>query len=79
MILRQQSPIYLSIKTNKHNMKKVIFTMLVAGTMMITSCGQSTKTEETQTTADSTSVATDSTKISVDSTLVDTTSVHSVK
>ena len=53
--------------------------MLVAGTMMITSCGQSTKTEETLTTADSISVATDSTKISVDSTLVDTTSVHSVK
>lgn len=60
-------------------MKKVIFAMLVAGTMMITSCGQSTKTEETPTTADSTSVATDSTKISVDSTLVDTTSVQSVK
>jgi hypothetical protein len=60
-------------------MKKVIFAMLVTGTMIIASCGQSTQTEETLTTADSTSVATDSTKISVDSTLVDTTSVQSVK
>jgi hypothetical protein len=51
--------------------------MLVAGTMIITSCGQSTKTEETLTTADSTSVAADSTKISVDSLTVDTTAVPS--
>ena len=58
-------------------MKKVIFAMLVAGTMIITSCGQSTKTEETLTTADSTSVATDSTKISVDSLTVDTPAVPS--
>jgi hypothetical protein len=58
-------------------MKKVIFAMLVTGTMMMVSCGQSTKTEETLTTADSTSVATDSTKISVDSLTVDTTAVPS--